>query len=899
MAGISYTGYLLYLKLDRPVLEPVKAIPDRTAMIIKVNHPVELLGELRQNNLIWKELLKYPGTREVQEQVLLIDSMTRQSRDIREALNDYPFYITLSFHGRTSFDLLFLASVPTRVDAKQLSGFLEENYPGKVTILSSPYASTEILRAYFEQRQEPLSLATFKGVLIFSFQDDLVKKAIDQLSLNTPVTVMRGFTTVASTTGKKVDANIFINFPYFSLAIWKTVNEPYKSSLVKFAQFADWCGLDLLIKKDELLLNGYTTATDSAMQALGLLGSQIPVKLGVVSILPANLQAYFLYGFHDYPLFFRQWEIRRQRAEFSMTGISLFGALNDRYDTNVRLFLDPWIGQQAGRCWLQPSPRDSAVFPVTILHTPLPDSARKSLLRLAWLTGQKADSNLYNGQAIYRTNLSDILNTWLSPMFRPADLACFTILNDYICFARDPAVLRNLLESYTKRELLVELPAYEEISGNISPEANISFYCNSPVLLDRLSGVLTAEYSARILPLADSLKKFRSLVIQLSSEEGMYYTSLVVKFNPKTNSEGPLAWQTALDTLVTGTPRIIRENTGSGFAVLVTDTSHTLYKIDRSGRILWRQKLYGRVLGTFHNIRINGSDSLFYLFNTENHLYLIRSDGQLADRFPLKFPVRASNGLLLADYNNNRDYRIIVAFRNNKVYNFNLNGELVPGWKVPEIEEEVVVPVVYIPLPRATIRDYFFITGKEGTILITDRTGQKRITPSREFSNSPHSTFYLNRTNAKAPFLTSDQAGNVVYLQENGKTSRVSFNRFTTGHYFFYEDIVGDGTPEFIFFDKNTLYYYNRFFKLIYFYTFRHDVSPPQLVKTLNGKTFIGFISPATNEVFLFDRQGYMEIESGVQGTTPFDIGTLEEENRLNLLIGAGKQVKCFRLTEF
>ncbi|MBC8462120.1 MAG: hypothetical protein H8D67_29485 [Deltaproteobacteria bacterium] len=70
-------------------------------------------------------------------------------------------------------------------------------------------------------------------------------------------------------------------------------------------------------------------------------------------------------------------------------------------------------------------------------------------------------------------------------------------------------------------------------------------------------------------------------------------------------------------------------------------------------------------------------------------------------------------------------------------------------------------------------------------------------------------------------------------------------------------------------------------------------------MKTLNGKTFIGIISPTSNEVFLFDRHGYVEIESGVKGTTPFDIGTLEDKNRLNLVIGAGKMVKGFRLTRF
>ncbi len=891
--GIPYLGYLLYTSLDRPVRDPVQAIPDKTALIVKVNKPLELLGELTRNNLIWKDLMKYPGIRPVQDQILLIDSMTRGAREIRKILNNSPLFITLSLHSRATFDPLILISVPATLDRQAFSSFLEESYPGKITILQSPYARTKIFRIHFENKRNVLFAAIHEGVFMLSFQDNLIKKAIDRLSLNTPVSVMTGFNTVASTTGKKVDANVYINFPYFSLALWKTVNEDYNSSLVKFARFADWSGLDLFIKKDELLLNGYTIASDSAMQSLALMGEQAPGSLSMINILPNTTQAYLIYAFNNYPSLFQRWENRRKRAQFSITGFDLFKETNEACDTTVRLFLDHWAGKQAGRCWIKPSPRDSAIFPVTIIQASLPDSARKSLLTLARLMGQKVDSIIVEKQVIYRANTGAMMNIWLSPLFDPATLSSFTFIDNYICFAESHTVLKKFLDRTLKNDLLKELPAYQELSDNISDQANISFYCNSRSLLDYLPEVLTADYLPHFTPILDSLKKFQSVAVQLSSEGRMFFTNLLVHFNPKTTTEGPMAWQTALDTLVAGTPQIIRSNVGEEFAVLVTDTNNTLYKIDADGQILWKQKLYGHVLGTFHDIRIKHHDSLFYLFNTVNHLYLIRSDGKIAERFPMKFPVRASNGLCLKESVHTGEYEVIIAFRNNRIYNFNLNGQLVDGWQSPEVKKEVITPIRHIS------HDYLFITSKDGTVLITDHAGAEKITPGKAFSNSPNSAFYVNRTNSKAPFLTTDPDGNVIYLKRDGKTSRISFNAFSPNHYFLYEDIMGDGTPEFIFFDNNTLYYYNRFFNLIYFYTFRHDVSPPHLIKTPAGKIFIGIVSPTTSEVFLFDRHGYVEIESGVKGTTPFDIGTLEREYKLNLVIGSGKNLKNFRLTQF
>jgi hypothetical protein len=71
------------------------------------------------------------------------------------------------------------------------------------------------------------------------------------------------------------------------------------------------------------------------------------------------------------------------------------------------------------------------------------------------------------------------------------------------------------------------------------------------------------------------------------------------------------------------------------------------------------------------------------------------------------------------------------------------------------------------------------------------------------------------------------------------------------------------------------------------------------MVRAVNGKKYIGVFSPSTREVFLFDGHGLVETEPAIRGTTPFDIGNLENRSHINLVIGNGKNLKCFRLTQF
>jgi hypothetical protein len=192
------------------------------------------------------------------------------------------------------------------------------------------------------------------------------------------------------------------------------------------------------------------------------------------------------------------------------------------------------------------------------------------------------------------------------------------------------------------------------------------------------------------------------------------------------------------------------------------------------------------------------------------------------------------------------------------------------------------------------------VVGQHGKTLITSTLGTPAVNIKPGFVNTPYSEIYINSTNRKGTFLTTNAAGKVVFIQENGRISEVTLNLFTPGHRFFYADISGNGQPEFIFSDRNQIFYYNRNYKLIYSYPFRREIkNDPFILNSPDGKVLIGFVVPETKELFLFDHHGYHELESGIRGNTPFDIGYLGPDYPLSLVVGSGKVLKNFRLTKF
>jgi hypothetical protein len=147
-------------------------------------------------------------------------------------------------------------------------------------------------------------------------------------------------------------------------------------------------------------------------------------------------------------------------------------------------------------------------------------------------------------------------------------------------------------------------------------------------------------------------------------------------------------------------------------------------------------------------------------------------------------------------------------------------------------------------------------------------------------------------------FLTTGSSGKLNFIRENGRTVEIVLGQFSKQHWFFNENVMGSIVPEYIFVDKNKIYYFNRSNKLIYSYVFRREITrgPFVLHDRLNNIAMIGVTIPETGELFLFDSKGYYPMEPGIDGNTPFDIGHLDDDNSLNLLVGSGSFLKNYHI---
>lgn len=895
VASASWLGYKLYHRFNQPSESPFTAIPGNTALIIQLNKAGNLLEELNRSNLLWKALSRFPGIISVKNELRYVDSVSRKNEDINKIFRQQQVLISITLSGRSNFGALYLTSAGGIDPESYITEFITELGSGKSLITESPYSNTTLHRIQAKGSRDAFYFAVYKGVFMGSFHADLVKRSLDRLLLNTPMAASAGFRKVAATAGKKVDANVYVNYRFFSLVLSKITQDALLPDLISFSTFADWSGLDLIVKKDELLFNGTTVASDSNQQFLSFFADQKPQNKELAAVIPDQTLYFTVLGWSDPASFCQRFQNRTPGDEGYSQNQKDVLTLIDRYQLNVTEYFLPWVGNE-GSLFVMENPETFAKIPFLAFHSRDTIRTTRSLMALADTLGLKTDSGSFKGHRIYRLPLPAFIPALFGDLFSKVDVRCFAYLKDYVIFAGNVKDIERVILAFSERATLGNDKTFRDFDDELPRTSNVYSYFNSEKAINTLKSYLNGSLADQFSPIIDSLRKFRSVAFQYSNSEGLFYSNIFLRYDPNLDREGPLQWQIQLDTTLAGRPVILPITKSGAHAVLASDVSGNLYMVSAEGHIQWKKPLMGKLRGSINTIDMGGGDSLSLIFNTDTHLYILRADGQFADKFPMRFPLNATNEIVVARDLRSGENEVFIAFQDNRVYAFTLDGISVQSWKRPKMNETILKPVTVLTGKNRTA---IFITDMAGNTLITDRSGTPMISPEPKFTHSPSSGFYLNRSPKRGTFLTTGPSGKVVFIQENGRISEVTMNIFSPEHHFFYEDISDNGQPEFIFTDRNMIYYHNRNYKLTYSYAFRREIAtPPFLIRGNGSKVMIGFVVPETNELFLFDKKGYRELESGIRGNTPFDIGILDSRTHLSLVVGAGKFLKNYRLPQ-
>jgi len=891
---IIFYAFVFYRQMKEPVSPAINAIPLNASIIFETKKITEIRSKLSLDNDLWKELLNIDAVRILEKQIQQIDSIISGDSRASKIIHEQPFYISVHTSTLNKTNALFILGLPNNRERSYINKFIKEALHDGCLVSIYEFRGVEICKSQIAGDKPSFYHTVYKGVFICSFDETLVETAINQLNSKTVITDDISFQKLRHTSGKKVDANIYINFQNVFRTIKNFSGEDTKEFIKPMQEIAQWTETDLLIKKDELLLNGFTSVSENDNRNyLKIFNDQSPQTISTTAFMPYNTIFFINYGFDDFPGFNNSYKSYLESNKLLDSYNEDVNSVNNKFNIKADKSFISWVGNEIALIITDPGKGKIPSNTYVVVNVNNIDTAAKELESLSESIQKKTNAasftKNYNDHIIRQIAIPNILSTLFGKTFEGVESNYYVLFGNYVIFANEVSSLIRYLGALQMKKTLTKNENYIEFSDNISEKSNIFMYCNLRKSLNMIRKNSNKELAHIIEKHSSVFKNFEAFSVQFSSNSQLFYTNIYLKYNPFYTEEKSSLWEVNLDAAIIGKPHLIKDHTDNSKKIIAFDINNNMYLIDQEGSLIWKIRLAENIISDVYQVDYYKNGKIQYLFNTKNYIYLIDLKGNKLPDYPVKLPGEATNGIALFDYNKEKDYRILVACDNNRIYNFNLKGKQVKGWKMKKTSAGVSKTIKHITSAK---KDYIITTEDNGKIHITDRKGFDRIKTGKYTNNSLNSDIYLNKTNSRGIFLTTNNDGDLIYISKGSKIKKTEFGNFSKDHFFLYEDINNDGSIDFIFLDKNKLVIFDRFKKLLLDHSFENNIEiKPVFIRLNKNTSLLGVVDSQSEKIILFDKDGV--IESGVDliGGTDFIIEKTGKTGEKFLITASGNTI--------
>jgi hypothetical protein len=891
VVGAAVYGYMRIRKLESPVRDALEAVPNSAFCVISSNDVRGTWEKLIQGNLVWDALSETKWASSVSHNVISVDSLLNTDPDVKSFFEDRQCWLSLHFTGNEGFDYLITSALPSTGDMEDFSAFIKKHLAGK-KITESVWKGNPVMEIG-DPNNGGFSIGMREGVILISGNVELLKTGLDQLEKGPTLKNDKNFMAVHQTAGEKAAANVYVNYARLNIGLKRLSNDSYHDRLESLDRFAEWSEMDLSLRPNAVLMNGYTSSPDSAKEFLGIFKGQQPQRIEVASVLPASTISYASFGISNFQLY-------NQRYDSYLAQEGLADERNDKLVQLKRNYaFDPdtkignWLGNEVVMATL-PAP-DGGTSTIALLSAANTAEAKSTLADLE-IKNDSVSADVIqdsSGFVIRKMPVPEMLSATFGEMFIDLRDAYYTVVQQYIVFAQDENTLRAFIASNQNGTTLAHNRAYADFATNMSQEASLTLYVSPGHSETFLKDHGSADLSEDLKLHPGLLRRFDGAVLQYSTgDNDLFYTNIFLRHNPQTKKDLTSLWETQLDTTFSGKPWLVMDHRSKGLDIFIQDDANKVYLISPTGTIFWKKQLPEKIIGDVKQVDALKNGKYQLVFNTTSSIYIIDRGGNYLPPFPLALPAPATNSVSVIDYDDNREYRMLIACSDRKIYNYMISGKKVDGWKLPVTQDLVTVPVQRVLIGD---KDYVIIADHSGKIYVTDRQGNARLS-LKEQLNAPVTQIIVEpgKDLSRTRIVSADSTGNVSRLSLTDDLERMHFMDFENEPGFEYRDIDGDGNREFIFLDSHRLMVFNQDKAPVMSFTFDSPPSAePQIFFFDTKDVRIGVLCPVNSELHLINNGGSDAEGFPIQGSTAFNIGKLNGDGGFTLICGNNKKYLC------
>lgn len=892
---IFSAGIILFLnkKIDRNngAETPLNFIPQKTSLIIKINE-ANILDELLNGKYeIADRIFMLKGQEQMKNTLHRIQDEAKKDRNVYQQLARGDHYFTVK--ARQSGDNMWMLCLGNSND-------LTISTVKKLTtqIWDSTASFKETSRRYegfsifhFSKPQSDIYITDIGAFYLVSNSTIYIEDAIRQLKNANGNTTSNGFTELLSSAGKSKPINIFLNLNEAASLIRPFVNDVINLDASKNLFKKSWCELDLNLKQEQILLNGFFSQSDSAHNILSLPKYSEPVKISADKILPANIGSFFVFGSSDMKQFYQNYlEYLKNNGNTTLQDNNI--SLNKKLKFSLSNEFMHIVDNEIGRAYHSFGAGEEANY--VFMKTIGSGRAKELIQKLFDAYDTKMKDNTFNYQLdnqvsydIYFLPEPNFCRKVFGPAFGGIVKTYVVIYDNYLIFSDSYKNLTYLIHQGILKKTLDTDPHYIEFKNNLSSKSYFTLYNNMArhnLISNKALSIECIKSWETNLPVFQHLP---AVGVQISEVSDIPYCNFIWNHSKSEYNKPQTIWESQLDTTLDFKPQFVVNHYTREKEIFVQDELNQIYLLNKAGRILWKQPVNEKINSEVFQVDYYKNGKLQYLFSTKNSLHLIDRNGNYVERYPVKLRSPSTAGMALFDYDNTRNYRILIPTANKKMYMYTIDGKQVSGWGFKGSEHKVYNTPQHF---RIYNKDYISFGDKYRHYFL-NRQGSIRLNPEKQFPKAKKSTYFLQDGGdlKGSCFITSDTSGAVLKMYLSGKTEREELStRLSEKHVLVFQDITADGKVDYIYLDKGELITYDHNGSRLFKFEAEKDfINTPVTYHFSYSDRKIGLISAEPSTIYLINKDGSLYKGFPLIGNTLFSIGHFDfTSNNFNLIVG-------------
>lgn len=433
----------------------------------------------------------------------------------------------------------------------------------------------------------------------------------------------------------------------------------------------------------------------------------------------------------------------------------------------------------------------------------------------------------------------------LSPLLPSGSYKYFTVVDQFVLLTQTSNAPETIIANYQNKTVLNNQNWWINATDQLSSSSTLLYYSSPDYLkatLDEKDKQAAAKLNSENYPIAIS---------QYVHENNYAHYRFLIPSKSEQQSRNQIT-QTgtykSANEIIAGPFLFPNHKTGS-LDVAYQDEDFMLYLLDSNGKRLWNKSLDSKIIGSINAVDGFKNGRKQMLFNTANQVYYLDRNGKDVGKFPLKFKDEITQPLSVFDYDNSRNYRLVVT-QNDDLLMYTINGEAVKGFDYTGSEVIKTAPQHF----RVNGRDYIAFAKADNTISLLHRTGKVR-TKVKE-NVTAQSNLFLHKNAVKV--ATED---NIVSINTaTGAVTKTTKKVNTDAHY-----IVTHGLE--LIQENNLLELNNKKIELPY------GTYSNASIEKLKGEVFIHLIDTGAHKVYVLNSTGEVLDGFPVYGKQVSDIG--------------------------